>query len=209
MKYGFINTSGKVIVPLMFSKKPENFSNGLAKVYSNEKTCSSCSQYHYSYINKKGDFVINSKDLKNSGMTFRPFVHGYAFSYLDVMDKQGTVISATDFLISFGIPKEIITNKKNISVQWDCKNIVNGKMMVSFKGIEGHTYKKYHALLDLVNKETLFYWYADAKIGPFDPVSGLAKVEEYGEKIRNNRKRIGYINENGIFMIVKGEASKW
>lgn len=207
MKYGFIDATGKTIVPLSFTNKPDDFSDGLAKVVSTERTCSSCAQKHYGYINKNGEFVINSKNLEHPGMAFSPFFNGYAFSNITVLDKKGNVISYQDFLSGFGISREIM--HRSAGVQWNYKYIYDNKMMVSFKGSEGHTYKWYHALLDLNTKETLFLWYADAKIGPFDPISGLALVEEYGEKVRNNRKRVGYINEDGVFMIIKGEASKW
>lgn len=208
MKYGFIDEMGQVAVPLKFTNRPEDFRDGLAKVISNEKICSSCPQQFYGYIDKNGEFTINSKDWKNPGITFSPFFHGYAFSNVNVLNKKGQIMSYQDFLVGFGIPRELM--HKSAGVEWDYKNIQNKRIMVNFKGNEeGRTNKRYHALLDLENKKTLFLWYADAKIGSFDPVSGLALVEEYGDKVRNNRKRIGYINEEGVFMIVKGETSKW
>jgi hypothetical protein len=49
----------------------------------------------------------------------------------------------------------------------------------------------------------------DAKVLDFDFASGLAHVIIYGEKTRSHIQREGYINEQGVFMIIKGEKSKW
>ncbi len=205
IKYGFIDTSGEVIVPLKYSKKPESFSDGLAKVVSNERVGNTY-QYYYGYIDKSGELVINSKNFESPGMLFSSFYHGYAFNYKQVLNKEGVIFSSNVFLRDHGIPEEIIGTN---DIEYKPNNVGNGKMLVSFKGNQTDRRKKYFALLDLINKRTLFYWYADVNIDYFDSISGLAHVIEYGDKARADFKREGFINEEGIFMMVKGEAIKW
>ncbi len=206
MKYGFVNTEGKIIVLLKFSKKPENFSDGLAKIYSTESLRPCMGRLNYSYMNKNGEFVINNTDFEEPCSIYGNFHFGNVVSYKFILDKQGKIISAKDFLLQFGIPSDII--RKNGQLIYNDDDIVDGKILISFEASEETTSKWYQAYLDLKNKTTLFYFKANAKISVFDPVSKLAFVQEYGKK-GNAKLREGYINEEGIFMIVKGEASKW
>ncbi len=197
MKYGFIDRNGKLIVPLMFSRKPESFHEGYAKVYPRDIYAKG-----HSYMNKTGTVRIEDKQ----GL-FSNFLGGYAFSNNKVMDKKGAVISAKEFLIQMGLPPDV--PKENEGINWYLENYKNGRLFIRFKGSAGHRWKHYFALIDIVKKKTHFYWHVDAKISNFDEVSGLAHVIMYGEKTRSQIQREGYINEQGVFTIVKGEKSKW
>ena len=59
--------------------------------------------------------------------------------------------------------------------------------------------------------EAAFEVHGIAREPVFDPVSGLALVKlRLGKDNRGATiYREGYINEDGVFMIVKGEKSKW
>jgi hypothetical protein len=197
MKYGFIDTSGKLIVPLMFSRKPESFSDGYAKVYPRDIYSKG-----YGYLDKTGTLRI-----ENPQGLYGDFHEGYAFSNTRVMDKKGTVISAREFLIQMGLPADV--PKENEGINWRLDKLHKGKLLVTFKGAAEHRWKHYYALIDIVQKKTHFYWHVDAKVLDFDFASGLAHVIIYGEKTRSHIQREGYINEQGVFMIIKGEKSKW
>lgn len=197
MKYGFIDTGGKLIVPLMFSRKPESFSNGYAKVYPRDIYAKG-----YSYIDKTGTIRI-----ENPQGLYSDFHEGYAFSNIKVMDKNGNVTSAKDFLVQMGLPADI--QKETHGIYWGLDKIHKGKLLIRFKGAEGHRWKQYFALIDIIQKKTHFYWHEDAKVLDFDFASGLAHVIIYGEKTRSRIQREGYINEQGVFMILKGEKSQW
>src|SRR5690606_32339509 len=130
----------------------ESFSDGLAKVFSNENICDNCGQVYYGYIDKHGKMVINSNDSELPGMLFSPFYQGYAFNYKQVLNKEGLIVSSNDFLRDHGIPEEIIGRNE---IVYNPKNVGNGKILVNFKGNPEDRRKQYFALLDLKNKKTL------------------------------------------------------
>ncbi len=74
MKYGFINTKGEIVIPLIYSNKPSDFKSGLSMVSPQDKT-----EFDYGYINKKGKIVIKRKDANVGG--FPPFTSsGFAYT---------------------------------------------------------------------------------------------------------------------------------
>lgn len=99
-RYGFIDTTGKRVIPAKFAGKVMNFSEGLAMYEPNYGDV-----YKYSFINKKGDevFRLNISDSVTGIYNLSSFKYGYAGftiyhssanngDYKSLVDKKGQII---------------------------------------------------------------------------------------------------------------------
>ncbi|UAY53179.1 WG repeat-containing protein [Ferruginibacter albus] len=198
VKYGFIDTTGKEVIPCQYTNEPMNFSCGFAKVVPKDK-----GEYKSCYINKKGDVVFKIKDKD-----FDMFLRGYAFNGTSVMDTLGKIYTHTQFLEKWGIKSDLLI--------LDYKYAFNdGKIRVRGKSKQEPAQQAFGYIDLRTNKFVEPYfrdWGASAGNAPyFDPVAKLAYVEYYlGKDAAGKEKyRKGYINEDGIFMIVMAEKSAW
>jgi hypothetical protein len=83
-KWGAVNKEGRTVIPFMFSKKPDLFSEGLAVV--------SCSDGKQGYVDKTGELVIPCEYRQASR-----FVHGRAFvlgaTGAELIDERGATVA--------------------------------------------------------------------------------------------------------------------
>lgn len=207
VKYGYINTEGKLAIPFMFSNAPGFFSQGFARVEPQDK-----SSFEYAYINKKGEVVFKqtSADESKYGI-FKDFQsYGMAYSGNYFLTTDFKIISMKDFFKSHGAPED-----SHIATYNNLSNMYNPKspkiFFTSSHFIEPVT--KHGGVLGFINLATgktvlpVF-----SSITPFDPVSNLAYAEVITglDKNRMVILKKGYVNEDGLFVLVqKGEESKW
>lgn len=88
-KTGFMDTTGKIKIPISIGGNVDDFSEGLALVAPNAPA-----DYKYAFINKDGNVVIKIND--NSNMQFRarpkPFRYGYSDCEIVSQTKHGSIL---------------------------------------------------------------------------------------------------------------------
>lgn len=194
LKWGYINMAGNVVIPFKYSKQPGDFGNGLAAITPVTKD-----NYDFAVINKKGEIVFTVPLNSNFSSNIK-FQNGYAFSGDMVIDTTGKIFPATDFLKLFGLP----TTYHLITIPF-----YNNQMLYFPEG-SSTVSKAHYGILDFKTKKALPALYDDLSF--FDPVSNLAYAKMFiRHDAVNNRDiyREGYINKEGEFVIVKGEAEKF
>jgi hypothetical protein len=208
LKYGFIDESGKPAIPYTFSKKPTHFSAGLSRIEPQNN-----SAFEYAYLNKKGEILFKQtlSDIKSSA-TFKPFTsYGWAFgnNSFYFLDTTLTPIPKETLLNSLGLPpgsffintSDIVEGDPEPKLQFQIQSNKNpATSMPRFGFINLVTKKIVAPFLD--NSINHLY---------FDPISKLAYAEVILKRDAKHQfvYRKGYINEDGIFVIVMGEKSTW
>lgn len=206
LKYGFIDNTGKTVVPLIYTNEPSLFQGGLAKVIPKDKN-----EFDHGYINKNNQLVVKiskEDDRKYGTLTYAG--SGLYVSARYVMDSTGKIQHYDEFLKPFGLQHEVNkTEYINLTTgcSWDDGKV---KFMKSVKFKNTPTM----GMLDLKSKkviEPVFSMGSERWLGYFDSVAKLAYVKmAVGKDANGTVYREGYINEQGVFMIVKGApASKW
>src|SRR5690606_10775350 len=222
IKYGYINTGGELVIPLMFTQRPHPFSSGYAKVEPRDK-----SQFDYAFINKKGEVVFSQSGMdkrKQGNFEFQPF-QNYGLTTtvgnFYVLDSLFRIKTKNEFFEGFGLegnthfhypdfgdnkvgkpglfsvvgetdPKIYFTNN-----DMNHQGILRGKeVRVGFINLKSGT-----VVLP-----------AFSLIGVFDPVSGLAYAEvSTVMKASNGFSNVikttkGYINGLGEWVILQKEG---
>mgnify|MGYP003645226297 CR=1 FL=1 len=209
IKYGFIDTNGKLAIPLQFSQKPSDFKEGISTVFYNDYRT-------YSFIDKTGK-VIYTNDKEQYG----PLYNGYSIKQngkVAIMDSRSNKIMSPDELMKeFGIKENMRSISLGLPQYYNSRSDANNpyyfnkssKIKFSFLPDNGNIVTGY---LDTKNKKAFYGTFNSSALRPddnkFDNVSNLAlatyqKSNTYGDVIE------GYIDENGVFVMVKGEKSKW
>ena len=104
-EYGFINKKGEVVIPFIYSSRPENFHGGLAEVYAKNST-----EFVDAFIDKQGKIVKKftypiSSDYK------RRYIGNGLTEYADfLIDSTGNFFTATEFLKNHGVLPDDSTN---------------------------------------------------------------------------------------------------
>ncbi len=206
IKYIYIDTNGNPITSIQFSRKPEPFSNGLGKVYYsfNERL-------KYSYINKKGEIIFteNNKDQ------FGAFYLGYAQKIIlgtsksFIIDKNMKQKTVSEFLNDFGIEPKNDSGSITFPKETSNINTSSNFPFLPFRFYNGQ--KVQYGYLFIESKSAVYGDFEDTDFVNefiFDKVSGLKHIKWKKSKMSGDVID-GYINTEGVFMIVKGEASKW
>ncbi len=188
LKWGFVNESGEIVIPLQFSIEPGDFSGGLAFVTPVNK-----SEFRHAYIDKSGSIKIRLNfDVKIS--PFHPDICKFQGNYAALpnsgnprrrfllIDQSGNDMSPfLDQLLGKMTP---VTNVSDANKY----QIPNGQLLLP------------GGLYDL-DRNLLIPSGSFDELSAFDPVSGLAKAMKGGTR--------GYINTAGEFVITIGRSSKW
>lgn len=209
IKYGFIDTNGKLVIPLQFSQKPSDFNEGIATVFYNDYRT-------YSFIDKTGK-VIYTNDTEQYG----PLYNGYSIRQngkVSIMDSRtNKMITPDELMKEYGIKENMRSISLGLPQYYNSRSEANNqyyfdkssKIKFSFLPDKGMNVVGY---LDVKNKRAFYGTFRIDVLKPennkFDIVSNLAhaiyqKSNTYGDVIE------GYIDDNGIFVMVKGEKSKW
>lgn len=217
-KYGFIDKTGKMIIPLTYSKSPDGFSNGLCLVEPLKNP-----EFDYAYINKKGEIAFKIKlsdfDLEPADRYLSPIqvYNGYDNGTLDHSIIYGNIKHPFQGNYTFWLGKNY--RPKLIAKDGSVKDIIT---MLTKAGVMAERASSYdlnfHHLI--VNEHIIFTFKkkfgmitTDGKLivppvfdrlSHFDTVSGLALARIYPG---NNTVIDGYINTNGVFKIVKKDKT--
>lgn len=211
MKYGFIDTTGKLVIPLQFSIKPGPFTSGRAFVEPVKKD-----EFSYAYINRQGEIMMKIKS-DPAGKPLSPlpghskaFINGFtgwrSNSLKDpndcyLLDTSGNWTTLGGFLKEAGI------DIKNISI-WP--GIGSGKHdYVVFIGKQGITGRS--GIINLRTMHVLpmiFDMIGNVTDPHYDPVSRLFLVKSRHSQEKNKMIE-GYINQEGVYKLIKGEGGKW
>ncbi|MBS1661559.1 MAG: WG repeat-containing protein [Bacteroidetes bacterium] len=207
VKYGFINTQGKLVIPCTFSIPPTGFSGGFARVQPKDR-----SDFEYAFIDKSGEVVFKQSlsDISKNGKFDHFTSYGLAFSEKAVMDATFKIIPKAAFFQSFGIPADswfmeagtYTVGESNPKLVYSTRTARSPYTQMPIYGFINLSTKKVVApVFDFINTNGLW----------FDPISHLAYAKVcIGRDNRNVPVyREGYINEDGLFVLVKGEGSKW
>ncbi len=207
IKYGYINIDGKLVIPLLYSIKPSEFSGGYARVVPKNK-----SEFEYAFINKKGEIVFKQTqaDIAKYGIFDHFTTYGMSFNMKYVMDSSFKLTSKADFFKSYGIPADSwligeqnsVEGETNPKLLYSTRGVVSPYTRMPLTGfINFGTGKVVAPVFDLLNVNTIY----------FDPTAKLAYAKVCLGKSNTDGLvyREGYINEEGEFVIVKGEGAKW
>jgi len=202
IKYGIIDIKGKEITPCIYSIMPTHFSSGFSKIRPKDYN-----EFYYAFINRNGVIRIKQtlEDAKKYG-TFGGFIDGYAYSTNYVMDTAGKITSQKEFLSNRGITEKFYVIKTQDGAGININYYTKGKILTDSEGKYG--------FIDLIRNKVVdpVFTLKDGYYSfHFDRVAKLSyaiRVVGY-DKTNKEILREGYINEDGIFVIVKGEGSKW
>lgn len=172
IRYGFINLKGETIIPFKFSKKPGNFSNGLAYVEpATQET------YNFCFVNKQGEIVFKQKDrlpLDLEGKRvfkdgyFRMITPGKPYADLHYIDTAGNTIAAIAAL-----KDKVVTSIVYYDNRYRYFSFYN-KIQVFFYKDENRDRRI--GFVNLKNGKTQFTRYSN--MTSFDPTTGLAVADE-------------------------------
>lgn len=199
-KFGFVDKSGKAVIPYQYTIVPSSFHNGLAVVIPKDR-----SEFEYGYIDKTGKLVLKIIQQKGDYSVLTPNP--------DISNTDQYAFHDKEFALS---PIE----RKGSSCYIDrlgnvhCINDLIGKFEPKFKEgkitIEGIDKDGFHirtsngsGLIDRSGKIIVPPIFQSAFF--FDEESGLAKAAIYS----NGKNIVGYIDRGGVFVIIYEKNSKW
>lgn len=204
MKYGFIDKKGNVAIDFKFSKPPENFHGGLARVVPTD-----ASQFKQAYIDRKGNIVqkLTSTDYYayiGNGLYVEALKHEH------IMDSTGKIMTREEFLKGFNLTAQS-GNPIDISIDLadGTPGIEDG--IIGFRKLRGNALP-FLGCINIKTKAVLQGTFQNSRPLQFlDPISKLAVARFYLEEDKKYKSplREGYINEQGLFVLVKADASKW
>ena len=216
VRYGFINTKGIEVIPPKFTNPPTNFKYGYSVVKPTD-----ISEFQSAFINKKGEIVFKQtiEHAQKYG-AFTEFSNGYIYSSNSkyMMDTSLKIFTQEEFLNSFG------TNSQTYSILGFINSnykVEDGKLRIEKKSNllydrKTNSYSPNNiGFLDLKRKkiiEAAFCNYGTSTFGYlFDPVSKFAYAERVFGYDKNGIPILkkGYINEEGVFVILIGKTDKW
>lgn len=213
IRYGFIDVTGKEIVPPIFTSKPSDFKNGWAKVLPVDRT-----QFHYAYVNKKGDIAIKRNSETDAGLgTFSEFMgNGFAFAAQGIMDSTGKIIKYKDLFPSLGFKSDPKLFYSHIYA--DQKGLyVDGFMRVYMKSHGAQLDDKfsnagfYNIKTGKIIQPAFRFSNLDTHELVFSPFTKLAYARKYLGRDASGRDQYisGYINEDGVYEIVQQSKGTW
>jgi len=207
MKYGYINTQGKLVIPCMFTEVPSDFSGGFAKVKPKDR-----SAFEYAFINKAGDIVFKQTlaDVTKYG-TFDHFTnYGLSFNDRYILDTGFTLTLKTDFFKSFGLPADSWFEEAGSYTIGE----TNPKLVFATRNIRGqYTQMPVYGFINLATRRVVMpvFDFINTNGLYFDPTSHLAYAKVCTGRDNKNVPiyREGYINEDGLFVLVRGGGNTW
>lgn len=207
LKYGFINMQGKLVIPFSFSIPPTPFSGGYARVQPKDR-----SEFEYAFIDKSGQVVFKQtqSDVIKNGRFDHFTNYGLAFSEKAVMDASFKMTPKAAFFQALGIPADSWFMEAGAYMIGES----SPKIVYSTRTARNaYTRMPIYGFVNLATKKVIppVFEYSSVDDLTFDPVSHLAKAKVCIGRNNVNvpQYREGYINEDGQFVLVKGEGSKW
>lgn len=217
LHYGYVNETGKLVIPLQYSRKPGNFRGSRALI---EPKAGNTAGISYAIIDKTGKtlFTATSAEIrqgKRAGIYMlnedQPFLHGYTMDGNGtIMDSLGNAVSAASFAREWGLPERIRFSWKSPSLRTSSLYTSPYALPVMyFNGSNREFQVPTIGFIRMDTKKVIPAVFSD--LGYFDPKSRLAyaKMQIGIDPKKLSSFREGYINEDGVFVIVKKQESEW
>ncbi|MFD1000192.1 WG repeat-containing protein [Ohtaekwangia kribbensis] len=192
-RWGYIDQTGKVVIPLQYKNQPGPFSNGLAHLISSTFG-------EHAWIDKSGQvkiklnpsdnyYIENKKDFDFTIPVI--FLKGKSKSRA-LLDVNGNIKPIT---ISYDVVNYNRTSSQKNSGEFECIGRKDNQIMIQSHNGFGLIDEQGKLLVAPIFDELSF----------LDPIAKLAKARFY-----DGKKHIeGYINDQGVFVILKGEVSRY
>lgn len=197
-KFGFINTKGELAIPAKYSVAPSDFYNGTAIVFTVNNP-----EFSMALINTKGEIIkkYNKYEVINLNPNYGfKMINGVRIFKDHVIMADGKMVKKSDFLGLYGITPKYERESLTLSDHEDEGRIYFKRQFVKNKRPAHST-----GIYDLKTKKIIETPFTSPL--KFDPVSGLAHAIVAdgltGKTIE------GYVNQEGIFMLVKQPPSGW
>jgi WG containing repeat len=204
MKYGFVNKEGQQVIPCVYTNKPSDFYCGRSLVYPKTNT-----GFEYAYINKKGELAIKytQEMYQKYGQLYGGFFNGYTFNERFAMDTSGKIYTYPQFFAKYGVVNPTDKNLK-LNFPTDRDEWTDGEVFMFSRFDYNNRAGSTTGFIDITTNKVVEGPFSKTKFY-FDPVSKLAYAETQVKDATNIVIKKGYINKQGIFVIVKREESKW
>lgn len=201
IKWGFIDTTGKIVIPFIYSNEPGNFYKNRAFVKSSQST-----DFYFGFINKNNELKLKFKDYpieENFTDGFLLFYNNYHPYFIDTSGNKLDIIQHGTINGTYYADKVIYT-KNNISYVEEnpFTIIVNNQIKIAGKSFTAS--QPLVGIITIDGKTLAPPIFSD--LSYFDGVSHLAKATYW---IDDKKHIDGYINEKGIFIIIKKQPSVW
>ncbi|HYF32514.1 MAG TPA: WG repeat-containing protein [Chitinophagaceae bacterium] len=199
IKWGFIDKTGKVKIPFQYSMPPSSFGFGLAAIVPRVQT-----DIKFSLINQNGEVRVNVPlSSKAEVNTDKKFVGGFMrASLLGGCDILGEEYSYQTMFAQAGLPG------RNMKYpDWYVEEPYQDGQIVFARRTRERAIKK--GILDIANERYIDPIFEEISL--FDPISNLAYAKLETGKDNNGFPiyREGYINRQGIFVLVKQAKNNW
>jgi len=196
-KWGFIDTTGKLVIPYTYTYPPSNFHNGLAMVRPWQKA-----DFDYAYIDKTGavKFKVGT-GADNSYFRYEPankgnFLNGYAFWNVPdkgfmMMDVNGNFYKIADIIENPKLAKDETgffyerNDERGILVR-------NTKYNMSFNNIYG--------IMGYDGQMRFPFAFKTIEPDYYSPYALAWRSED--KRVNNNPAIAGIVNRQGVFVMV-------
>lgn len=201
IKWGYINKKGVEVIPFKFSNQPGSFGNGLAWVEPKAG-----GENKYVFIDTTGEVKISipvNSELRRSlfigGQVDSKFSHGFLVlnkDYDKLMDIHEIVYDSKSIMRLFGLDE---------SLKLQPYPFYNGWMYVLDSKRDGRKV----GMINLADRSKVPPVFQSLSM--FDPVSNLtyAKLKIDGEAGKGEKFVEGYVNREGVFVMVKKKGTEW
>ena len=217
IQYGYVIETGKLVIPLQYSMKPGNFKGNRALI---EPKSGNTAGISYAIIDKTGKtlFTATSAEIrqgKRAGIyrndAGQPFLHGYTMDGNGtIMDSVGNAVSAASFAREWGLPERIRFSWRSPSLRTSNLYILPSALPVMYYNGSNREFQV--PTIGFIRMDTKKVTPAVFSVlGHFDPKSRLAyaKMQIGIDPNKLSSFREGYINEDGVFVIVNKQESEW
>jgi WG containing repeat len=204
IKYGFINTTGREITGFVYSQKPYRFMNGCAVVRPKSE-----SSVAYAVINKQGKqlFQVLKDDIKRL-ISYECFMSkNIAVTARGVIDTAGNFSSVEDFLSRYGITAA----KTGLHYAASYINRMDPDEIIWYFGDIKRRYTGFGWFNTKTGKNVSPIFLSSTPEMYFDKGSRLCYVRTYLGTDEKGKElwREGYVNEDGVFVMMRKQQSDW
>ncbi len=222
LKYGFVDNKGKEIIAFQYTVRPGSFRYGRALI---RPPYNSSSPVVFAFIDKKGNvvFQVTKEDRKNKKAEFsfqvkHGYIQGLLFDLHGVTDTMGKRTAMKDFLQKAGLPdgSTLVQHTDNGLLA-----VVEEELPIYPASV--YEYNRDYFIYECYNKEAReknygIYWIRTGEIVPpvftaignMDPLSKFFYAKFRLKKgTGTDAFHEGYINKDGVFILLKKTASEW
>lgn len=212
LKYGFIDASGRLVVPCIYTNKPSYFQNGRARVQA-----TNAADFVSAIINKQGTVLLKqTKQTIQQMGEFNFFANGLSVSNnaTTIMDTSMATITMQQLLQKAGITQPVSFHAVDLTWREEKHPIIiysyAGRAGLNSINTNARNYG-YILLRDGIVVPPVFHIDGTKNLLEFDPVSGLARAKMFTGKNPNGQPIVmdGFIDLKGTFTVLLKGQSAW